>query len=53
MGEAARIEFDKSNNRMYIVFEIKDEKYRQFIKNNWIKNIEFRIIDKFLVKNEE
>lgn len=53
IGEACRIEFDKTTGKMYLVFEIKEEKYKQYIKNNWTKNIEFRIIDKFLVKNDE
>jgi hypothetical protein len=54
IGEAKRIEFDKSSNRLYIVFEIRDELQKQFIKKNWThSDVEFRIIDKFLVKNDE
>jgi hypothetical protein len=53
VAEAIRVEFDKTTGKMYIVFEIKDEQYKNYIKKNWTHNIEFKMIDKFLVKNDE
>jgi hypothetical protein len=52
VAEAVRIEYDEQSGRMYIVFEVKDEKYKQDIKKSWTKDIEYRIVDKFLVRDE-
>jgi hypothetical protein len=52
IGEAIRIEYIEEDGRLFLVFEITNEKYKQDIKKNWYKDIEYRIIDKNLVKNE-
>jgi len=52
VGEAVRIEFEEQSGKLFIVFEVKDEKYKQDIKKNWTKDIEFRLVDKLLVKEE-
>ena len=52
VAEAIRIEYIEDENRLFIVFEIKDPKYKQDIKKNWSKDIEFKLIDKQLVKQE-
>lgn len=52
VAEAVRIEHEEKTGRLYIVFEVKDEKYKQDIKKNWMKDIEYRLVDKFLVKEE-
>ena len=52
VGEASRIEFDENTGRLFIVFEIISEKHKQNIKKNWTNDIEFKIINKFLVKND-
>ena len=52
VGEAVRIEYIEQDGRLFIVFEIKSEKHKQNIKKNWVKDIEFRLIDKTLVENE-
>jgi hypothetical protein len=53
IGEAVRIECEEKTGRLYIVFEIKEEKNKQDIKKNWVQNIEYRLVDKFLVKTNE
>lgn len=53
VAEAVRIEHEEKTGRLYIVFEIKDEKYKQDIKKNWTQDIEYRLVDKFLVKETE
>ena len=53
VAEAVRIEHEEKTGRLYIVFEVKDEKYKQDIKKNWMEDIEFRLVDKCLVKEEE
>lgn len=52
VGEACRVEVEESTGRVFIVFEIKNEKYKQDIKRNWTKDLEFRLIDKNLVSND-
>ena len=52
VGEAVRVEYEEKTGRLYIVFEVKDEKYKQDIKKNWMQDIEYRLVDKFLVKEE-
>jgi len=53
VGEAVRIEYIEKDGRLFIVFEIKEEKYKKDIKKNWINDIEFKIVDKSLVKESE
>ena len=50
VAEACRIEYEEKTGRFYIVFEVTDEKYKQFLKKNWTKDIEFRLVDKTLVE---
>jgi hypothetical protein len=50
VAEAVRIEYEEKSGKMFIVFEVKDEKYKQDIKKNWTKDIEYRLVDRFLVK---
>ena len=52
VAEAVRIEYEKNTGKLFLVFEITDEKYKQDIKRDWTSDIEFRIIDKHLVKND-
>lgn len=52
VGEACRIEVEEGTGRVFIVFEIKNEKYKQDIMKNWTKDIEFKLIDKKLVSND-
>jgi len=49
VAEAVRIEYEEKTGELYIVFKVKDEKYKQDIKANWTKDIEFRLVDRFLV----
>ncbi len=52
VAEAVRIEYEEKSGKMYIVFEVKDEKYKQDLKKNWTKDIEFRLVDRALVEAE-
>jgi len=53
VAEAVRVEYEEQTGRLYIVFEVKDEKYKQDIRKNWTKDIEYRLVDKFLVRTNE
>lgn len=52
VGEAIRVEFEEKTGKLFLVFEITNEKYKQNIKKNWADDIEFRLVDKLLIKNE-
>jgi hypothetical protein len=53
VAEAVRIEYEEKSGKMYIVFEVKDEKYKQDLRKTWTKDIEFRLVDRFLVKESD
>lgn len=53
VAEAVRIEYEESTGKLFIVFEVKNEKYKQDIKKNWTKDIEYKLIDRTLVKEDE
>jgi hypothetical protein len=50
VAEAVRLEYEEQSGKLYIVFEVKDEKSKQDIRNNWTQDIEYRLIGKFLVE---
>lgn len=50
VGEAIRVEFEEKTGKLFLVFEITNEKYKQSIKKNWSQDIEFRLVDKLLIK---
>ena len=52
VAEAVRLEYEEKTGDLYIVFKIKDEQYKQEIKKTWTEDIEYRIVDRSLVKNE-
>lgn len=52
VAEAVRIEFEEQTGKLFIVFEVKNEKYKQDIKKNWTKDIEYRLIDRSLVEEK-
>lgn len=53
VAEASRIEIEEKTGRVFIVFEVKSEKLKQDIKKNWTKDIEYKLVDKNLVLNDE
>jgi len=52
VAEAVRLEYEEKTGKLYIVFEVKDEKYKQDIKKNWTKDIEYRLVDRTLVEED-
>lgn len=53
VAEAVRIEYEEATGKLFIVFEVKDEKYKQDIKKNWTKDIEYKLVDRCLVKEDD
>lgn len=52
VAEAVRIEYDEETGKLFIVFEVKNEKYKQDIKKNWTQDMEFKLMGRNLVKSE-
>ena len=50
VGEAVRVEYEEKTGKLFLVFEITNEKYKLDIKKNWTRDIEFKLVDKLLVK---
>lgn len=53
LAEAVRIEYEEKTGKLYLVFEVINEKLKQDIIKDWTKDIEFRLKDKHLVKEDE
>ncbi len=52
IAEAVRLEVDEETGKLYIVFEVTDPKIKTDIKKNWTEDIEYRLIEKKLIKDE-
>jgi hypothetical protein len=53
IGTACRIEVNEETGQTFIVFEITSEKYKQEIKKTWTQDIEFKIVNRSLVRENE
>lgn len=49
IAEAIRVEHDEKSDDLLIVFRVTNPKYKQIVKQNWTKDMEFRIVNKKLV----
>lgn len=52
VAKAIRIDYNKSENKIFLVFEITNEKFRQEILKDWTQDIELVIKDKKLYLGE-
>ena len=50
---AVRVEHDRSDDSVFLVFKIIDEKFKSRIKKDWTQDIPMIIIDKKLVEFKE
>ncbi len=53
LAKAVRVESDPEKNELYLVFEVVDESFKKRIKENWMDDIELKLIGKNLVSNKE
>jgi hypothetical protein len=53
LAEAVRIEYEEKTGKLFIVFEVKNEKFKQDVKKNWTKDIEYKLVDRQLVLDNE
>ena len=52
LAEACRIEYDEKTDKLYIDFEVKNLLFKQKIKKEWTKDLEFIIVDKQLYESK-
>ena len=50
---AVRVEQNFESNELFLVFEVVDEEFKKQIKENWMADIELKIIGRKLVLNKE
>lgn len=50
---AVRLEHIPDEDKVFLVFEVVDEKFKKKIKEDWSQDIEFKVIEKKLVLNED
>lgn len=50
IAEAIRVEVDEYTGDMFLVFKVKDQKLKQQIISTWNDDIEYKLINKKLVK---
>jgi hypothetical protein len=53
IAEAVRLEWEEQTGRLFIVFEVKDPQFKQDIKKNWAHDVEYRLVDKCLVAENQ
>jgi len=53
LAEICRIDIEESTGRVFLIFEVKSPKFKEEVKKNWTQDIEYKIIDKKLVLNDE
>lgn len=53
VAEAVRLEYDEKTDKLFIVFEITDPKSKLELKEKWVEDLEFRLVNKSLVEGEE
>ena len=50
VAEAVRVEHDRSDDTVFLVFKIIDEKFKRKIKNDWTQDLPLIMIGKKLVE---
>jgi hypothetical protein len=53
VAEAVRVEHDRKDDTVFLVFKITDEQFKRKIKNDWMQDLPLIIIDKQLVEFKE
>ena len=51
LAKAVRVEIDSKTNSIFLVFEVVDESFKKIIKEDWMQDIELKLIEKNLVTN--
>lgn len=51
IAKAVRVEHDTYTDKIYLVFEIVDDGFRQRVKKNWIQDIDVKLVGRDLVED--
>ena len=46
------MEHDPNNDKIYLVFEIVDEGFRQRVKRDWMQDIDVKLVGRNLVEDK-
>ncbi len=52
IAKAIRVEYDSDSDSVFLVFEIVDERFKQEVKRDWMKDIDVKLMGKTLVREE-
>lgn len=52
IAKAVRIEYDPKSDTINLVFEVLDERFKQKIKQDWMQDIDVKIVGRNLVEDE-
>lgn len=52
VAKAVRLEHEEKSDRMYLVFEIVDEKFKKEVRENWTKDVDLKIMGRDLIKSD-
>jgi len=51
LAKAIRVEIDHKTDSIFLVFEVVDEQFKKSIKEDWMQDIELKLIERNLVRN--
>lgn len=52
IAKAVRVEHDPATDKIYLVFEVVDEGFRQRVKKNWMQDIDVKLVGRDLVEDK-
>ena len=53
VAEAARVEYIKDSDKVFLVFEVVDESFKKRIKDDWMQDIDLEIINRSLMEKKD
>jgi len=51
IATCVRVEHDTETDRIFLVFEVVDEVFRRAVKDDWMQDIDLKLIGRNLVKD--
>jgi uncharacterized protein YhbP (UPF0306 family) len=52
LATCVRVEIEPNTDRIFLVFEIKDERLKRLVKEDWTQDIDLKLLGKDLVEDE-
>jgi hypothetical protein len=47
-----RIEYDDSSGELFLVFQVTDEDFKRRVKEDWMQDIDLKLLNKKLIENK-